>query len=149
MSIDVRALAEGDRLAWQPLAEGYKAFYQTPTSAQEYDQAWARLLRGGEVAGLGAWAEGRLVGIAHYLFHASTWAPSICYLQDLFTAPDARGQGVARALILAVGDRARAAGAARCYWLTQEHNTVARALYDKVAAYHGFIRYDLPLRGGA
>jgi GNAT superfamily N-acetyltransferase len=82
------------------------------------------------------------VGIAHFLYHASTWAERICYLQDLFTEESVRGQGVARALIAAVAERARQAGAARYYWLTQENNEVARALYDKVARFNGFIRYD-------
>ena len=90
--------------------------------------------------------DGRLVGIAHYLFHTSIWARSNCYLQDLFTLPSARGHGVARSLIEAVAEQARVHGAARYYWLTQEDNVVARALYDKVAKHVGFIRYDYPLR---
>jgi GNAT superfamily N-acetyltransferase len=75
------------------------------------------------------------------------WARSNCYLQDLFTLPSARGHGVARALIEAVAVQARAHGAARYYWLTQQHNAAARALYDKVASQRGFIRYDFPLPG--
>ena len=54
-------------------------------------------------------------------------------------------QGVARALIEAIAMRARADGVSRYYWLTQENNAVARALYDKVAQYNGFIRYEMPL----
>jgi GNAT superfamily N-acetyltransferase len=87
-----------------------------------------------------------LVGIAHYLFHTSAWARCTCYLQDLFTAPQARGKGAARALIEAVAAAARERGATRYYWLTQEHNATARLLYDKVATYKGFIRYDYPLQ---
>jgi hypothetical protein len=56
---------------------------------------------------------------------------------------------VGRALIGAVAAQAREAGAARYYWLTQEGNAVARMLYDKVAQYNGFIRYDFPLRSDA
>ena len=33
----------------------------------------------------------------------------------------------------------------RYYWLTQQHNDRARGLYDKVARFAGFIRYDYPL----
>ena len=54
-------------------------------------------------------------------------------------------RGVGRALIEAVAQQARAAGAQRCYWLTQQDNHAARALYDKVARFHGFIRYDVAL----
>ena len=83
-----------------------------------------------------------LVGIVHYIFHRSTWTiGDYCYLQDLFTVPQARGKGAGRALIEEVYTRAREAGAARVYWLTQEDNAQARILYDKVADLPGFIQY--------
>lgn len=138
-------LQPDDRTAWGLLAAGYKAFYNTPTTEAEYDRAWARLLAGDGVHAIGARIDARLVGIVHYLFHTSTWAPTQCYLQDLYTQADLRGRGVARALIAAVAAQARAQGAQRLYWLTQETNQTARALYDRVAQYKGFIRYDHPL----
>jgi GNAT superfamily N-acetyltransferase len=143
--VTVNALRPEDRAAWEVLARGYKEFYATPTADAEYSSAWQRLLSRDGVHGLGGFIDGELVGIAHYLFHTSVWARSNCYLQDLFTSPAARGRGVARALIEAVAAQARLDGASRFYWLTQEHNAVARALYDKVASHRGFIRYDFPL----
>jgi len=145
MSVEIEPLKPADRPAWEVLARGYKAFYNTPTSDAEYDAAWNRLLARDGVFGLAGWVDGQLVGIAHYLFHTSVWAPSNCYLQDLFTLQAARGQGVARALIDAVAREARERKAARYYWLTQEHNAVARVLYNKVGKHQGFIRYDYPL----
>ena len=72
--------------------------------------------------------EGRLVGFAHYLFHPSTWAlQEICYLEDLFVDPAARGQGVGRALIHAVYAAADRAQAPSVYWMTQEFNADGRA----------------------
>lgn len=147
MSVEVFPLTEFHRGDWQPLAEGYKAFYKTPTTAQEYDQAWARLTAADPVHGLGARLNGQLVGIVHFLYHGSAWANRICYLQDLFTAPQARGHGVAKRLIAAVADHARKSGASRYYWLTHEDNQVARLLYDRVARYNGFIRYESQLQG--
>lgn len=141
----IAPLQSADRAAWEPLARGYKTFYATPTSDAEFARAWERLLAGDGVHGLGAHLDGRLVGIAHYLFHTSTWAPTQCYLQDLFTAPEARGRGAARSLIEAVAEQARQRGAVRYYWLTQDSNTTARALYDQVAKHAGFIRYDFLL----
>jgi GNAT superfamily N-acetyltransferase len=91
---------------------------------------------------LGAYLDDRLVGIAHWIEHRSCWSVgNYVYLQDLFVAEEARGHGIGRALIEAVYDLAGAAGANRVHWLTQESNTDARALYDKVAERSGFIQY--------
>jgi GNAT superfamily N-acetyltransferase len=145
MSWEIAPLRPEDREGWEALARGYKAFYETAVTPEEYDEAWRRLLRGDGVFGLAARSGGRLLGIAHYLFHTTVWAKKVCYLQDLFVAPEERGKGVARALIESVAAAARRDKAKRCYWLTQEQNRVARALYDKVGRFHGFIRYDFPL----
>ena len=141
----IAPLSINDRAEWERLARGYKHFYGAITSDAEFDTAWRRLLGQDGVFGLGARIDGELVGIAHYLFHTGVWTPSICYLQDLFTAPAARGKGVARALIEAVALAAQKEGASRFYWLTQEQNAQARILYDKVAQNRGFVRYDYPL----
>ena len=141
MSVRIQPLKAEDRAAWEVLARGYKHFYNTPTSDAEFDAAWRRLLDRDGVHGLAAWLDGQLVGIAHYLFHTSAWAPENCYLQDLFVAEGMRDRGIGRALIAAVEKEARAAGASRVYWLTHETNTSAQALYDQVADRSGFIQY--------
>ncbi|PWI14183.1 GNAT family N-acetyltransferase [Streptomyces sp. Act143] len=144
--ITIGSLRPEDRARWEELARGYKAFYRTEVPDEGYGEMWHRLLDGEEVYGAGAWtADRKLVGIAHYLFHVSGWTADVCYLQDLFVDESARGQGAARALIEHVAQAARERGAARLYWTTQEHNATARALYDKVAAFNGFLRYDHPL----
>ena len=144
-ALQIGPLRANERTAWERLARAYKEFYQTPTSDAEFASAWKRLRAHDGVFGLGARVDGELIGIAHYLFHTGTWTQQVCYLQDLFTLPQARGKGVARALIEAVAQIARKQGATRYYWLTQEHNAVARVLYNKIAQYRGFIRYDYPL----
>jgi GNAT superfamily N-acetyltransferase len=143
--IDVHPLAPEDRAAWEVLARGYKDFYETVVPPEGYEETWRRLLHGPELHGIGAWLDGRLVGIAHYLFHVAFWSADACYLQDLFVAEEARGRGVARVLIDQVASAARARGCARLYWTTKQDNAVARALYDKVAEFRGFIRYDHPV----
>lgn len=144
--LEVGELRPDDRAAWDELARGYKAFYGTPTTGEQYDRTWRDLLDPGTgFFGFGARADGRLIGITHYLFHPWFWYGDACYLQDLFVAETARGQGAARALIEGVAAAARDRGATRLYWTTQDHNERARLLYDKVARHHGFIRYDYPL----
>jgi GNAT superfamily N-acetyltransferase len=64
-----------------------------------------------------------------------------CYLNDLYTVATARGQGVGRALILAVYEHAKVAGSTRVYWQTHETNTNAMKLYDRVAEKSGFLVY--------
>ncbi|MDP3085340.1 MAG: GNAT family N-acetyltransferase [Rubrivivax sp.] len=145
MHLTIAPLTAADRAPWEALARGYKSFYKTDVTAADMDRAWHRLLAEDGVFGVGAKLDGELLGIGHYLFHTSVWAPTTCYLQDLFVAPAARGQGLARALIGAVADAARQRQASRCYWLTQDDNVTARRLYDKVARFNGFIRYDLAL----
>jgi GNAT superfamily N-acetyltransferase len=143
--IETGPLRPEDRATWEVLARGYKTFYSESEPAEAYEQTWRRLAAGTELFGLGARLDGRLVGIAHYLFHPAVWSGEACYLQDLFTDQAARGRGAARALIEAVAAAARERGADRFYWHTQEGNTRARVLYDKVARFTGFIRYAYPL----
>jgi GNAT superfamily N-acetyltransferase len=143
--IEVSSLKPDDRAEWEALARGYKAFYETDHSDERYEETWSALLAGERIHGLAARLDGRMVGIAHYLFHAQGWSADACYLHDLFTAPDARGQGVATALIDAVAEAARARGVAKYYWLTKQDNRPARALYDRIAAFRGFVRYDYTL----
>ena len=136
-------LRPNERADWEPLWNGYLSFYETSLPEAVTDATWARLHDAGEpMFALGAYANGRLIGIAHYLFHRSCWTiGNYCYLQDLFVAEDARGIGAGRALIEAVEKAARTAGASRLYWLTKEDNMSARALYDKMADRSGFIQY--------
>jgi GNAT superfamily N-acetyltransferase len=141
--LDIRALRPDEYDVWEPLWQGYLTFYESAVTPEVTKTTWGRLQDPAEpMHVLGAFLDGTLIGIVHYLFHRSTWTiGDYCYLQDLFTAPEARGQGVGRALIEAVYDRAEVAGASRVYWLTQETNSTARALYDTLADRPGFIQY--------
>jgi len=143
--LEITPLAPADRAAWERLFRGYIAFYERDEPQGMYDAAWAAFMSGERVQALGARLDGALVGITHFFVHPSTSGPDVCYLQDLFTDQAARGRGVGRALIAAVGERARGQGCARLYWMTHESNAVARALYDQVAVNRGFIRYDVAL----
>lgn len=139
----IRPVRDDERAAWEPLWAGYLAFYKATISSDTTDVTWRRLHDDAEpMHVLGAYVDGRLTGIVHYIFHRSTWTVgNYCYLQDLFVADTARGLGVGRALIEAVYEKAKEAGASRVHWLTQTDNARARILYDQVADNSGFMQY--------
>lgn len=145
--ITLRPPAEGDLNAWLPLWDAYNAFYgrhgETALDPAVSRLTWQRFLDPSEpVHARLAWRGGQLLGLAHYIFHRNTLMPDYaCYLQDLFTVPAARGQGVARQLIAAVADAARQAGSPSVYWHTHQDNATARQLYDRVARDTGFVVY--------
>ena len=143
--VSIGKLRPADRADWELLFRGYIDFYQRTEPQQMYDRAWAEFQADERMRALGAWLDGRLVGITHFLIHASTSSRDVCYLQDLFTAPDARGRGVARALIGAVVDWARGQDCDRVYWMTHHTNETARRLYDQVAENRGFIQCRIAL----
>jgi GNAT superfamily N-acetyltransferase len=146
--LEIRPMERHDYDQWRPLWDAYNAFYgrSADTALPEpiTSMTWERFFNPDEpVFALLASLEGRVVGLAHYLFHRSTTKiEPVCYLQDLFTHPQHRGAGVGRALIHGVYAKARADGAKRVYWQTQAGNAAGRALYDKVATHMGFIVYS-------
>jgi len=146
-TIEIRPLAAADEAPWRALWRGYLEYYETDLPEEVYATTFARLLTGGpgEFRGLLALVGDRPVGLVHFLFHRSSWAvEEVCYLQDLFTLPQARGAGVGRALIEAVYAAADDAGCPTVYWFTQEFNATARRLYDRVGVLTPFIRYNRP-----
>jgi GNAT superfamily N-acetyltransferase len=151
MTFTIRPLAPADYDQWLPLWDGYNAFYgRSGPTALPLDATratWSRFFSPAEpMHALVAESDARLLGLVHFLYHRSTTSiPPVCYLQDLFTAESARGRGVATALIRAVYDEARRAGASRVYWHTHETNLTAQRVYNALADRSGFIvyRHDL------
>ena len=139
----IRLAEPADFEQWLLLWEGYNAFYRRQVPMEVTRMTWSRFFDAYEpMHAVVAEKDGHLLGLVHYLYHRNTamLAPT-CYLQDLFTVTESRGQGIGRALIEAVYARAQAAGSPRVYWMTQESNATARRLYDQVAEQSGFIQY--------
>jgi GNAT superfamily N-acetyltransferase len=145
--IIVRSVVPTDFARWLPLWQGYNAFYgrhgAKALSDEVTQMTWSRFFEADEpVHALVAEQVGQLVGLVHYLFHRSTIQIELtCYLQDLFTNESVRGQGIGRALIEAVYEKAAMAGSPRVYWQTHETNLTAMKLYDRIAERSGFVVY--------
>ncbi len=146
MEAVVTEIREADHDRWVELWTAYLAFYNTTLPTEIFDSTWNRLMsRSGTLSGFGVResVDGKLLGITHYLLHETAWTPKkMCYLQDLFVDANCRGQGLARRLIEKVAETAKTLDCYKCYWLTQDNNIQARLLYDKVAKFNGFLRYD-------
>jgi len=144
--IEVTRLAAQDRARWTALWTTYLSFYGTSLPDEQFAYTWDRIIGDAELHGFAARDGAEIVGIVHFLFHASAWTSTpVCYLQDLFVTQEARGKGIGRILIEAVAAHAHERDSARLYWLTQDHNATARQLYDRLAKHSGFIRYEYPL----
>jgi GNAT superfamily N-acetyltransferase len=141
----IRPLAHSDYAAWSPLWQAYLRFYRAEVSSEVTAATFRRLCDQTDgMTGLVATdQQGALMGLAHLVFHPSTWSTELyCYLEDLFVTPAARGTGAARQLLEATFAEAGRRGAARTYWETQEFNGPARSLYDQVAHRTSFVVYE-------
>ncbi|WP_127090824.1 GNAT family N-acetyltransferase [Aquabacter cavernae] len=146
MGVQVRGVVPEDEAAWRDLWAGYCAFYETQVSPTVTARTFARMLDpAAPMIGRVAERGGRAVGFSISILHDGTWVEApICYLEDLFVAPDCRGLGIGRALVedlLALG---RAAGWSRLYWHTRTDNP-ARVLYDLFTPADDFVRYLIRL----
>jgi GNAT superfamily N-acetyltransferase len=144
--VQVRPLRREDRADWLRLWVDYHAYGRSGGAAPPdavTAATWERFCDEHEpMAALVAELEGRLVGLAHMVFHRSTSvAGPVCFLQGLFVAATLHGRGIGRALIAAVYARAEAAGARRVYWHVLETNAPALRLYDKAASRSGHVVY--------
>jgi len=146
-AVHIRSVTPSDEVSWRELWAAYLAFYEAALPQETTDSAWERII-GGNLAMGGIVAEDSatkaILGIANFVLHPFTWSPfPACLLHDLYVAPAARSQGVGRALIQHLIDRAQAENWARVYWVTKEDNATARTLYDRFTPADGFIRYLL------
>ena len=143
-SLTVRPLRARDFDAWLPLWDGYNSFYRNEVTVEVTENTFRRLHEGADgFFGLVAEGAGGLCGLAHAVFHPSTWTTrSYCYLEDLFVARARRGTGVARALIEGVYTEADRRGTDSVYWHTQVYNAPARSLYDQAARPTSLVVYE-------
>ena len=146
MTLIVRRLSIEDKAAWYELYVAYLKFYEAEPNDVAIEIVWQRLTGEPEIQGLVAELDGVIVGITHFHYQLSTWANTFnCYLEDLYVSEEARGQGVAHALISEVKKLAIEQKCSELFWITKENNQVARKLYDKVAKISDFVRYEISI----
>jgi len=141
----IRSALPGDEPTWRRLWRGYCDFYDTTLPEEVTQRTWKRILDPDSgVMCIVAVVEGQVCGFAHCVVHENTWeSQPVCYLEDLYVDPSARGYGVGKALLEWLRNSMRAEGWARLYWMTRRDNHVARALYDQFTQADDFVRYVL------
>lgn len=146
MSLILRKIEDSDWPHWRRLWTDYLSFYETTLPDSVHETAFQRLTGPDpRFFGFLAVKDATPVGLANCICDESFWHPDgRVYLQDLYADPEVRGLGVGRALIEAVYAEAARIGRPQVWWLTQEFNTTARRLYDRIGVKTPFIKYNRP-----
>lgn len=141
----IRHPVPSDEAAWRGLWAGYVAFYEADVAEAVTARTWERLIhkQDGLVCRV-AEADGTICGFSLSVLHAGTWSLTpVCYLEDLFVAPEQRGRGIGEALIRDLVAMAKSQGWSGLYWHTRASNVDARRVYDRFTLADDFVRYRL------
>ena len=148
--IEVRDVELADHAEWHRMWSANCSHYDVSIPAAESRELWRRIMDpeypvGALVSGPSP-GEGPLAGFANYVLHPHTFSSRmVCYLEDLWIEPSARGAGRGRKLIDALIARGRERGWRRIYWHTGSDNKAARRLYDRISQPTDYVRYDVSL----
>jgi len=148
--VEIDSATESDLPALLPLLRGYCDFYGASPSDDGLTAMARALIAGRDADGMLLVArdgDGVAIGFATVGWKwSSLRAARIAVMEDLFMAPEARGQGAGDALIRACADRAREHGAPVLSWITALDNHRAQAVYERVGASgDAWLEYELEL----
>lgn len=147
--LQIRSAEETDYPVWRELWAGYCEFYQTTVPEDVTETTWARILDPEcSVHGIVAVDSetGAVLGFANYVLHLHTWSPrTLCYLEDLYVRPEARGRNIGHSLIDYLVTLGKERNWNRVYWHTDTENAVARRLYDRFVPADPYVRYTVSL----
>lgn len=136
-----------------PLFDGYRVFYQQASDvalARAFLQQHFRQQTSVIFLALPEASEGNALGMGFTQLYRSFSSVAACHvwiLNDLFVAPPARRQGVARALMEAARAFAKTDGALKLMLETAADNSQAQALYEDLGYQQeqGVFHYSLKL----
>jgi len=147
--LTIERVIETDLTELLQLMRAYCDFYEVAPSDDALLSLARALIVDPEREGvqLLARSEGRAVGFATIFWSwATTSAERIGVMNDLFVAPEARGKGIAEALIEACRAECAAHGAGKLTWQTAPDNATAMKLYDRIGAVRDqWVDYWLPV----
>jgi GNAT superfamily N-acetyltransferase len=147
--LTIERVTETDLAELLALMRAYCGFYEVAPSDDALLSLSRALIADPEHEGVQLLArnEGRAVGFATIFWSwATTSAERIGVMNDLFVAPEARGTGVAEALIKACRAECAVRGAGKLTWQTAPENAAAIKLYERVGATREqWVDYWLPV----
>lgn len=144
-TIEISPPTRADKPAWRRLYCDYAAFYNMSMADSTINRVWAWVRNPQEPleARVARDPAGRLIGLAHFRPMLRPLTGSMAgFLDDLFVAPAARGNGVGKALIEAVAAACHERGWTPLRWITRDDNYQARALYDRLARRTMWVTYE-------
>lgn len=144
----IRAAGTDDRPDWERLwAANCAHFGAAGMPEAVIDGLWRRIVDAGSP--MQAWLaadQSGAIALAHTILHPHTFSLAmVCYLEDLWVSPEARGRGVATGMIGHLTAVGRQQGWRRLYWETGDDNGPARRLYDRVASRRPTITYQIDI----
>jgi GNAT superfamily N-acetyltransferase len=146
--VEIRSARADEIEEMLPLIRAYCEFYETEPDDEGLRKMFETLIEEpSQGAVFIARDGGRAVGFATLDWKwSSLKAARIGYLEDLFVDPQARGRGIADALIEICADRCRELGMPAMEWLTAPDNRRAQNVYNRTGADSGtYLEYDLEL----
>ncbi|WP_299614206.1 GNAT family N-acetyltransferase [uncultured Tateyamaria sp.] len=146
MVVKIRRAADQDRAAWNVLFQAHCAFGGEEQTSEMRDRVWG-WIHDQDAQTLCFVAEndqGEVIGFVHFRpYERPMPATKGAFIDDMFVAPSARGQGVVDAMIEAVGVYASDHGWDVVRWMTSETNYRARSVYDRHATKSNWVTYQL------
>jgi GNAT superfamily N-acetyltransferase len=147
-AVTIRPAESRDEVSWRQLWSDFCAFNEVSIPEEATATTWQRILdvTSPVSALVAADAMGSLICFANYVLHPHTWsARTLCYLEDLFVAPEARGRNIGHALIERLLAMGHANGWGRVYWHTHADNERARLLYNRFTLADDLVHYAIQL----